>query len=64
MDESGSLLDNRSPKMMSKKEKREVVSLTNMQRGENITIAACYNPSGINTPPMVIFKGVRKRPEF
>lgn len=64
MDESGFPLNNRPTKVVSRKGKREVVSLTNVERGQNVTVAACMNASGAYLPPMVIFKGVRKRPEF
>lgn len=64
MDESGLPLNNRPPKVIAEKGKREVVSLTSVERGENVTIVACCNASGNFIPPLVIFKGVRQRPEL
>ncbi|KAJ4449181.1 hypothetical protein ANN_00577 [Periplaneta americana] len=59
MDESGFPLNNRPLKIVSQKGKREVVSLTNVERGQNVTVVACCNAAGAYIPPMVIFKGVR-----
>jgi hypothetical protein len=38
--------------------------LTDVERGENVTVAACFNASGTYVPPMIIFKGIRKSPQF
>jgi hypothetical protein len=64
LDKCGFPLNNRPPKIISNKGKRKVVSLTNVERGENVTIVACCNASGMYILPMVIFKRLRKRPEF
>ncbi|KAJ4442643.1 hypothetical protein ANN_04232 [Periplaneta americana] len=59
MDESGLPLNNRPLKIVSQKGKREIISLTNVERGQNVTVVACCNAAGAYIPPMVIFKGVR-----
>lgn len=59
MDESGFPLNNVPSKIVSQKGIREVVKLTNAERGENVTVVACCSASGIFIPPFVIFKGVR-----
>lgn len=64
VDESGIPLNNRPLKIVSEKGKREVVCLTNVERGENVTVVACFSASGSYIPPMIIFKGARKKQEF
>jgi hypothetical protein len=64
MDESGFPLNNRPQKIISAKGKWEVVSLTNVEIGENETVVACFNATGTYVPPMIIFKGIRKMPQF
>jgi hypothetical protein len=46
MDESGFPLNNRPQKIVSAKEQWEVVSLTDVERGENVTVVACVNAAG------------------
>jgi hypothetical protein len=38
--------------------------LTNVERGENVTAVACINAAGTYVPPVIIFKGIRKSPQF
>lgn len=64
VDETGIPLNNRPVKIVSQRGKREVVSLTNVEKGENVTVVACCNAAGSYIPPMIVFKGVRMRPEF
>jgi hypothetical protein len=33
--------------------------ITNLERGENVTVVGCCSATGMYIPPMVIFKGVR-----
>jgi hypothetical protein len=64
MDESGFPLNNRPQKVVSAKGKREIISLTDVKRGENVTVVTCFNAAGTYVPPMIIFKGIRKKPQF
>jgi hypothetical protein len=64
MDESDFPLNNRPQETVSAEGKREVVYLTNVERGENVTVVACINASGTHVPPMIIFKGIRTSPKF
>lgn len=61
MDESGFPLNNLPGRIVAEKGKREVVKLTNVERGENVTAVVCCNATGIFIPPCVIFKGTRYR---
>ena len=61
MDESGLPLNNAPGKIVATKGSREVVKLTSVERGENVTLVACCSASGVFIPPFVIFKGVRFR---
>nr|XP_026499981.1 uncharacterized protein LOC113403610 [Vanessa tameamea] len=45
----------------SQKGAKDVVSMTSVERGENVNVLACINATGQYIPPYVIFKGVRKR---
>ncbi|CAH0719105.1 unnamed protein product, partial [Brenthis ino] len=40
------------------------VHLVNPEHAENVTIAMCVNAVGIAIPPMIIFKGIRRRSEL
>lgn len=64
MDESGLPLNNRPPKIIAQKGKKEVTSLTSVERGENVTVVACCNAAGSYIHLLIIFKGIRQRPEF
>jgi hypothetical protein len=63
-DESGFPLKNRPQKIVSAKGKREDVSVTNVERGENVTVVACFSAAGTYVPPVIIFEGIRKSPQF
>jgi hypothetical protein len=60
IDESGFPLNIHPPKTVSANGKREVVSLTDVQRGENVTVIACFNEAGIYVPPMIILRRSEK----
>lgn len=64
MDETGFPLNNKPSRIVSEKGTKEVVALTSVERGENVTVIACCSASGAYIPPMVIFKGIRHRPEY
>ena len=64
VDESGFPMNNRPEKVVGEKGKREVVSLTNLERGENVTVVVACNATGTYIPPFIIFKGKRMREEY
>lgn len=64
MDESGVQLNNKPGKVLAKKGTRAVKSLTSGEKGETITVVACCNAIGNFLPPVLIIKGVNKKPEF
>lgn len=64
VDETGIPLNNRPPNIIAEKGSREVVSMTSVERGENVTVLACMNAAGQYIPPFILFKGVRKRDDF
>lgn len=59
VDESGFPLNNNPSKIIAEKGKREVIKITNVERGENVTVVVCCSASGMFMPPFVIFKGKR-----
>lgn len=63
-DETGLPLNNRSPNIIAQKGSKDVISMTSVERGENVTVLACMNAAGHFIPPFVLFKGVRKRDDF
>lgn len=64
MDESGVQLNNKPGKVVAKKGAKVVNSVTSAEKGETMTIVACCNAIGNFLPPVVIIKGVNKKPEF
>ena len=64
VDESGLPLNTRPSKVISKRGNRDCVAITNKERGENVTVVTCFSASGSYIPPFVIYKGVRRKPEF
>lgn len=64
MDETGVQLNNKPGKVLAKKGTRAVKSVTSGEKGETITIVACCNAIGNFLPPLLIIKGVNKKPEF
>jgi hypothetical protein len=51
------------PKIVRAKGKLEVVSLTDVERGGNVTVVACFSAMGTYVTPVMILNGIR-RPEF
>lgn len=64
MDESGVQLNNKPGKVVAKKGAKVVHSVTSAEKGETMTIVACCNAIGNFLPPVVIIKGVNKKPDF
>lgn len=64
VDESGFPLINKPGKVLTSKGSKSVHTLTPKERGENITLIGCFNAEGRYLPPVLIMKGVNKKPEF
>ncbi|RVE47494.1 hypothetical protein evm_007905 [Chilo suppressalis] len=64
MDESGIQLNNKPGKVIAKKGAKVVNSVTSAERGETMTIVGCCNAIGNFLPPVLIIKGINKKPEF
>ena len=59
VDESGFPLCNKPLKVVAQKGRHEVVKITNVERGENVTAVVCCSAVGTFIPPFIIFKGKR-----
>ncbi|KAF2886599.1 hypothetical protein ILUMI_19574, partial [Ignelater luminosus] len=57
-------LECQPPNSIAKKGSKDVVSVTGVERRQNVTVLACMNAAGPFIPPFVLFKGVRKRHDF
>ncbi|KAF2901188.1 hypothetical protein ILUMI_04997 [Ignelater luminosus] len=64
VDDTGMPLNNQPPNIIAKKGSTDVVSMTSVERGQNVTVLACMNAAGQFIPSFVLFKGVRKRHDF
>lgn len=64
MDESGLKLNNEPGEVITRKGSKDVHILTAKERGENVTVIGCCSADGKYIPPVLIFKGVYKKPEF
>ncbi|CAH2007076.1 unnamed protein product [Acanthoscelides obtectus] len=62
MDETGVQLLNKPSKVVTKKGSKDVHVLTSKERGENVTVIACCSADGTFIPPVLIFKGVNRKP--
>lgn len=51
-------------KVLAKKGTKTVESLTSGEKGETITVVVCCNAIGNFLSPVLIIKGVNKKPEF
>lgn len=58
-DETGISSVHHNPKVLSTKGKKQVGKLTSAERGRNITVMFCMNPTGHFIPPLFIFPRVR-----
>jgi len=61
MDEKGCQLSLHHPQNVLAKKGSKRVHLVAPEHGENVTVVACGSASGLVIPPMVIFKGQRKK---
>lgn len=64
MDETGVQLLNKAGKVITNRGSKDVHLLTSKERGENVTVIACCSADGKFIPPVLIFKGVNRKPEF
>lgn len=51
-------------KIIAKKGRRQVGTLTSAERGETVTVEVCFSAAGNYVPPMIIFPRKRMRQEF
>lgn len=64
MDETGVQINNSPGKVIATKGAKVVQSITSGEKGETMSVIACCNAVGNFFPPVVIVKGVNKKPEF
>ena len=64
VDETGLPMINRPGIVLAQKGERSVVSITDTERGENVTVVGCCNATGQYIPPYVIMKGKRMKEDF
>lgn len=60
-DESGYTTVHDPPKILAKKGKRTVGTLTSAEKGKSITAACCMSATGHFVPPLCVSKGVNER---
>ncbi|GBP18008.1 hypothetical protein EVAR_16953_1 [Eumeta japonica] len=64
-DETGiSSVSKTKSKIIAKKERKQVGSLSSAERGQTITVEICFNAAGTYMPPMLIFPRQRMKPEL
>ena len=54
----------RKTSVLAEKGSKRVPQMATGEKGETVSIVACCSATGIFLPPLVIFKGVRNKPEF
>ena len=64
MDETGLTVPNKTPKVISPVGKKGICKVTSGERGQLVSVAACFSASGIYIPPVVIFPRKRMKPEL
>lgn len=64
VDESGFTVCHKPHKIVCRKGKKSVGSLTSAERGKTITAVCCVNACGTFIPPMLIFPRARFKPEL
>ena len=64
VDETGVPLINRPGVVLAQKGKHSVVTITDNEKGENVTAVGCCSASGQYVPPYIIMKGKRLREEY
>jgi transposase len=61
VDESGFTVCQKPHKVVTKKGKRAVGTLTSCERGENVTTVCCISAAGVYVPPLFIFPRVKMK---
>ncbi|CAM1305622.1 Uncharacterised protein g4127 [Pycnogonum litorale] len=64
MDETGLFVVQVPQKILAKKGRRQVGSVTSCERGQNVTCICCVSASGMYVPPMLIFPRKRMKDEL
>lgn len=64
VDETGVQLNNKPGKVIVTKGAKSVHSITSGEKGETLSVIACCNAAGNFLSPVVIIKGVNRKPEF
>nr|XP_023016380.1 tigger transposable element-derived protein 6-like [Leptinotarsa decemlineata] len=64
IDETGVQLNNNPGKVIATKGAKSVHSVTSGEKGETMSVIACCNAAGNFLSPVVIIKGVIRKPEF
>ena len=64
MDESGVNVVQKLSKVLAKKGKHQVGSITSQERGQNVTVICCMSAAGNFVPPGFIFPRVRMKDEL
>ncbi|XP_030759182.1 tigger transposable element-derived protein 6-like [Sitophilus oryzae] len=64
VDETGLSTVQRPQKIIGRKGKHQIGSLTSGERGVNTTCVCCFNAAGMYIPPMLIFKRIRFKDEL
>lgn len=64
VDESGIQLINKPGKVLTAKGAKDVHVITPREKGETVSLVACCSAEGRFLPPVLIMKGVNRKPEF
>ena len=64
VDETGVTICHKPQKIIAKKGKKNVATLTSAEKGKTVTIVRCVSGTGVFVPPMMIFPRVRMKPEL
>ncbi|XP_072380494.1 uncharacterized protein [Diabrotica undecimpunctata] len=65
VDETGlTIVQHKHSKVISMREKKQVLSLTSAERGKLITAITCMNAAGVFVPPLLIFPRKNIKPEL
>ena len=64
MDETGVQLTTRSTEVIAEKGSKRVPQMSSGEKGETVSVVACCSATGVFLPPLVIFKGIRRKEEL
>jgi len=57
-------VEHRHSKVVSRRHKKKVASLTSAERGNLITVVTCFNDIGIYVPPLIMFPSKSMKEEL